>query len=669
MRNVFAVWLLLVTTSIGAADRPKALVTGLRAPSSVVVGLGGKVYIAERGQPGKTAGAIRLLEDGKTKVIVSHCHPLAIAHHQGTIYFIEEQRVFSFGKQNKTVFVDTDDFPSKPGKLRDIAVEQRSGKVYVTGSDAIFCITPAKPKSGKKPAVSIVLDRKRWPEWKKPAAIELDGHVHLLVADEETGTLHRLNLVKRTVEKVAEGLGAPTALCWDMFGRLFVGDGSAGKILVIPRPGEKPVVMADRLQGIADFCLAPQYDRLLVPNRLSGELVSVPINVPGFEVDMRPLPVATELAFPKLKWTGWKPVTDAGKPIPLRPIVLTHAGDGSNRVFVATQRGVIHVFPNHPNAEKTSIFLDLQDRVTYSDNTNEEGFLGLAFHPRYKENGQFFVFYTVKKPKLTNVLARFRVRKDDPNRADPNSEEILLRVKRPFWNHDGGTIAFGPDGFLYIALGDGGSANDPFGNGQNLKTLLGAILRIDVDHQQTGKPYAIPKDNPFLDVKDACPEIWAYGLRNVWRMAFDRKTGRLWAGEVGQNLYEEINIITRGGNYGWNLREALHPFGADGVGPRPDLIDPIWEYHHDVGKSITGGLVYRGQRVPQLQGGYLYADYISAKIWALWYDDAKKRTVANRPIRDPNVPVLSFGEDETGEAYLLTYTNTGQGIYRFVSTK
>jgi glucose/arabinose dehydrogenase len=381
------------------------------------------------------------------------------------------------------------------------------------------------------------------------------------------------------------------------------------------------------------------------------------------------LPLATAVAFPNLRWAGWKGEDDRGRVVPLRPLVLTHAGDGSNRVFVATQHGVIHVFPNDPKAERTQVFLDIQGRVSYDDNQNEEGFLGLAFHPRYKENGEFFAFYTRRQPKLTNVLSRFRVRKDDPNRADPASEEELLRISKPFWNHDGGTLCFGPDGYLYVAVGDGGAANDPFNHGQDLGKLFGKVLRLDVDHKDKGQAYAVPKDNPFVGRPGARPEVWAYGLRNVWRMAFDRKTGKLWASDVGQDLYEEIDLLVAGGNYGWNVREGLHPFGARGSGPRKGLVEPIWEYHHDVGKSLTGGVVYRGRRLPELEGAYLYADYVTAKIWALRYDEAKGRVVANRRVRDPNVPVLSFGEDEAGEVYFLTYTPTGKGIYWFVRPK
>ena len=350
----------------------------------------------------------------------------------------------------------------------------------------------------------------------------------------------------------------------------------------------------------------------------------------------------------------------------MRPIVLTHAGDGSNRVFVATEHGVIHVFPNDQKATKTQIFLDLQDRVVYNDKQNEEGFLGLVFHPNYKKNGEFFVFYTAKNAKLTNVISRFKVSKDNPNKADPASEEVLLKIQKPFWNHDGGTLCFGPDGYLYFTHGDGGLANDPMKNGQKLSNLLGKVSRIDVDKKDSGKPYAIPKDNPFVGQKDAAGEIWAYGLRNIWPMSFDKKTGALWAGDVGQNLYEEIDLIVKGGNYGWSLREGLHPFSDNGVDVQKNMIDPIWEYDHDTGKCIIGGHVYRGSRLPELEGYYLYADYVTGLQWGLRYDDAQRRVVANRPITVRGRPVLSYGEDEKGEVYFLEETLTGKGISWFV---
>ena len=369
------------------------------------------------------------------------------------------------------------------------------------------------------------------------------------------------------------------------------------------------------------------------------------------EVNTKPLALKGERAFPNLRFR--------------MPVNFTHAGDGSNRIFVGDQWGVIHVFPNDQKVKKTTKFLDFEKKVVYKPKQNEEGFLGLAFHPKYKTNGQFFVYYTTRDAPQTSVISRFRVSKDDPNKADPDSEQELMRIKEPFWNHNGGTIAFGPDGYLYVALGDGGSAKDPMGNGQNLSTILGTILRIDVDHHDRGKAYAVPKDNPFVDRKGARPEIWAYGLRNPWRIAFDRKTGDLWCGDVGQDLWEEIDIITRGGNYGWNRREGKHKFGPKGVGPNDHMIDPIWEYDHKTGKSITGGHVHRGKRLPQLEGGYLYADYVSGKIWALWYDKKSGKVTANRPIQDKMLPIITFGEDEQGNTYFTDYFGM---INRFVST-
>ncbi len=378
-------------------------------------------------------------------------------------------------------------------------------------------------------------------------------------------------------------------------------------------------------------------------------------------VETKPHPsVVVERAFPNLKLT--------------RPVVLTHAGDGSGRLFVCVQQGLIQCFPNRQDvtAEEVQTFLDLRQKVVYKERENEEGLLGMAFHPRYAENGEFFLYYTTTDAPHTSVISRFRVSQEDPNKADPNFEEELLRIPQPYWNHNGGTIIFGPDGYLYIGLGDGGAANDPHGHGQNLKTLLGSILRIDVDRKDSGREYAIPQDNPFVGREDAQGEIWAYGLRNVWRMAFDRKTKVLWAADVGQNLWEEIDLIVRGGNYGWNLREGTHPFAAGGDQPRRDLIDPIWEYHHNIGKSITGGNVYRGASAPSLDGLYVYADYVSGLVWALDYDQQAKKARANYRIQPAesvslkNMPVITFGEDEEGETY---FTDAFGFIYRFVEKK
>jgi quinoprotein glucose dehydrogenase len=393
------------------------------------------------------------------------------------------------------------------------------------------------------------------------------------------------------------------------------------------------------------------------------------------EINTRPLDLKIEPVFTDVQWPGWESIEETGVDKPLRIILVGNAGDGSGRIFAPSQQGVIYSLAGR-DAKQAEVFLDIQDKVSYSDKTNEEGFLGLAFHPKFKDNGEFFVYYTNKKTPHQNVISRFHVSKDDPKKADPASEEILLVFDKPFWNHDGGTLAFGPDGYLYVAVGDGGLANDPFGNGQNLSKLLGKILRIDVDRKSGDLPYAIPEDNPFVGKQGARPEIWAYGLRNVWRMAFDPKTGSLWAGDVGQDAWEEIDLISKGGNYGWNVREGLHPFvkkGAPAVphSPTPEgMTDPIFEYNHDVGKSITGGNVYRGKAIPELAGAYLYADYVSNKVWALWYDADTKQVIANREIPTPKpIPVMSFGEDEDGETYLTTYAANGQSIFKIKPAK
>lgn len=379
------------------------------------------------------------------------------------------------------------------------------------------------------------------------------------------------------------------------------------------------------------------------------------------------LDVKAVRAFTKVKWTGWQPFTDDGVAQPLRPIAVTHMGDGSDRIAVPTQRGVIHVIQNKEGPQESSILLDMESKVVYQDRRNEEGLLGLAFHPKFKENGHFFVYYTSTEEPQLSVISRFTAMDGARSKAALDSEVEIMRIKQPFWNHNGGTLAFGPDGMLYIALGDGGAANDPLGNGQNLGTLLGSILRIDVDRQEDGKNYAIPADNPFVNKEGARGEIYAYGFRNVWRLSFDRETGQLWAGDVGQNLWEEIDIVKKGGNYGWNRREGMHPFGADGVDANDRMIDPIFEYDHVTGKSITGGVVYRGEKVPALQGAYVYADYVSGKIWALKYKDGK--VVSNHYIPSDTMPVITFGEDEQGEVYFAIVDPKGKGIYRFEEAK
>jgi glucose/arabinose dehydrogenase len=651
-----------------AQDGPKPLAEGLKNPESVAVGPDGTIFVSEIGEFNKEGdGRILAIKNGKTTTIAEGLDdPKGIVVFSKWLFVADVTKVIQIDLFTKksVLFAPPNAFPTPPLFLNDITADPESGMIYVSDSGDLKGHGGAVYQITLQGLVKTLVNEKNLPGLNTPNGVLMDGASHLLLADFGTGDLHRIKIANGTSEKIAEGLGASDGLAWDNFGRLYVSDWKGGQVFVIPRPGEKPVLLSKGVfKAAADICMSLDKMQILVPDMTAGTITSIKAEVPGQEFDSSPAPAKFELAFKDLKWKGYEPVTDTGKPNELRPILLTHSGDGSNRIFVPTEQGVIHVFDHA--AKETGIFLDISDKVKYLDNENEEGFLGMTFHPKYRETGEFFVFYTPKGGKK-NVVSRFRVSKDDPNRADPKSEEILMTFPKPFWNHDGGTICFGPDGYLYITHGDGGAANDLFDNGQKLASPLGKILRIDVNTQGDGKPYGIPKDNPFVDVKGAAPEIYAMGFRNVWRMSFDRKTGQLWAADVGQNLYEEINIVKKGGNYGWNRREGLHPFGARGTGPTKEFIDPIWEYHHDIGKSITGGTVYRGAGVPELDGWYIYGDYVSSRIWALKYDEKQSRVVANRPIANPNRPVMSFGEDEKGNLYMLTTSNKAQGIYQLV---
>ncbi len=340
-----------------------------------------------------------------------------------------------------------------------------------------------------------------------------------------------------------------------------------------------------------------------------------------------------------------------------RPVDLQSPPDGTNRLFVVEQPGSIRVFANDPGVQESTVFLEIEDRV--NDRGNEEGLLGLAFHPEYSENGRFYVYYTADDPRR-GVVAGYRADPSDASRALGDSETVILEVNQPFSNHNGGQIVFGPDGYLYIGLGDGGSANDPMGNGQNRKTLLGAILRIDVDAPAGGLSYGIPPDNPFAGNSEGFrEEIYAYGLRNPWRFSFDRETGLLWAADVGQNSFEEVDIIEKGGNYGWNIREGSHcfspPSGCQGAG----LIDPVSEYGRGDGGSITGGYVYRGDAMPGLFGKYIYGDFSSGRIWALTVDG--KRVTDRVELLNSNLNISAFGVDSASNLYLCAFDGS---IYR-----
>ena len=338
-----------------------------------------------------------------------------------------------------------------------------------------------------------------------------------------------------------------------------------------------------------------------------------------------------------------------GMPL-VRPVQVTHDGVHADRLYVVEQPGRILAVDRDASASTFDVILDLREPVF--DRHNEEGLLALAFHPDFATNRWFFIYYSADKPRR-GVVARYTMRDDDGvMRADPDSGLIILEQEQRWGNHNGCALAFGPDGMLYISLGDGGAANDPLGSGQDLSTLLGTILRIDVDRASAEEPYAVPADNPFVGRADARDEIWAYGLRNVWRMSFDRETGELWAGDVGQNRWEEIDLIVKGGNYGWNRREGKHPFrgGDDAEG----MIDPVVEYPRQLGVSVTGGHVYRGAAHASLQGVYLYADYATGRIWGFRYEDGEAR--GNREVlQGMRRPISSFGEDVAGEMYVTTF--------------
>lgn len=356
-----------------------------------------------------------------------------------------------------------------------------------------------------------------------------------------------------------------------------------------------------------------------------------------------------------------------------QPVAMNVARDGSNRLFICEKFGRVWMVQNGKSSEKP--FLDVSDEIVkVNPGYDERGLLGIAFHPDFKTNRKFYVYYSV--PSLTegsnhkSRISEFQVAANNAGMADKSTKRVLMEIEQPESNHNGGDMVFGPDGYLYVALGDGGGGGDKhgtIGNGQNLTTLLGKIIRIDVN----GNPYSVPKDNPFVNNKDIRPEIWAYGLRNPWRISFDKQTKQLFAGDVGQNKFEEVDIIEKGGNYGWRVREGLHEFNAQSGAGNVKMIDPIHEYGHSDGISIAGGYVYRGNAVPELKGKYVYGDY-NGKSWLLtktgntWANGSLE--LLDKP--KENMQILSWGEDEVGELYVLANLsgsggNKG-GVYKLV---
>jgi glucose/arabinose dehydrogenase len=367
------------------------------------------------------------------------------------------------------------------------------------------------------------------------------------------------------------------------------------------------------------------------------EVVSAPQTEPQPQSESATeAPTANASQFPDPNAFAWVPITDGLT----RPVDLQSAFDGSGRLFIIEKYGAIRIFKDGQLLDQP--FLNIDDRV--NDDGNEMGLLGFAFHPSYEQNGYFYVNYTGEGGHTR--ISRFQANGDI---ADPNSEQVLMVIDQPFENHNGGGVVFGPDGYLYLGLGDGGAGGDPFKNGQNTDALLGKLLRIDVN---SGDPYAIPSDNPFGN------EVWAYGLRNPWRFSFDRVTGDLWIGDVGQGEWEEVDYLPAGSpggaNFGWSIMEAS--YGYDGEA-QPGLLLPATEYSHSnpySGCSVTGGYVYRGS-MPEWNGVYLYGDYCEGTVWGLILSNGQWQS---QVLFEADLRITSFGEDEAGELYLVSDTGS-----------
>jgi glucose/arabinose dehydrogenase len=332
-----------------------------------------------------------------------------------------------------------------------------------------------------------------------------------------------------------------------------------------------------------------------------------------------------------------------------RITAITHAGDGSGRLFVADKSGYVWIVKN--GKAFTVPFLDIQSPVRARE--NEQGLLGLAFHPDFEANGRFFVHYTDNDGAVT--IASYRVSQSNPDQADPKSGLVLMVIPKKGGDHNGGMLQFGPEGYLYVAVGDGGAESEPERNAQRIDVLLGKILRIDVDKEENGKPYAIPPDNPFAGINGAMPEIWAYGLRNPWRFSFDRENGDVYIADVGLWQAEEVNVqragSSAGRNYGWNIMEGEFCHDAERAAEcgSAELTPPVFVYYHDQGCAIVGGYVYRGEATPALSGRYVFGDYCLGNIWTLQEQDGDWQ--ATGPV-ETGLNISTFGEDESGELFV-----------------
>ena len=373
-------------------------------------------------------------------------------------------------------------------------------------------------------------------------------------------------------------------------------------------------------------------------------LLGAPVPVPVRNAEAAVAPCETGAAPLMLPSIRLKPVIKGLR----NPVGLVHAGDGSGRLFILEQQGIVKILNKGQLVRKP--FLDIRGRVISG---GEMGLLGMAFHPRFSENGRFFVNYTSRSNGLHTVISEFRI-ESNPDEADRKTERVLLTIPQPFPNHNGGQIAFGPDGYLYIGTGDGGAGNDPKGNAQNTASLLGKMLRIDVDSRESGGPYGIPPDNPFYGRTGIPGEIWAIGLRNPWRFSFDPVSGFLFAGDVGQDTREEIDVIDKGKNYGWNIMEGR--ICTPGVNMNCDkngLEPPIWDYPRPEGTVVIGGYVYRGAAIPELCGAYVFGDFGNGKIFGLRLDG--RSVILQKKLLSTRYSISAFGEDDNRELYVIDH--------------
>ncbi len=378
-------------------------------------------------------------------------------------------------------------------------------------------------------------------------------------------------------------------------------------------------------------------------------------------VDGEPLPkIMLQPVFSKLKFENI--------------VWMEQAPDGSDRFAIVGQDGRVLLARKGTDGSEAKEFLNIEDRQPHA--SMEQGLLGMAFHPGFKSNGLFYIFYSRQNPRRS-VFSEWKVSANDPDRADTNSERILLEIPQPLSEvHKGGQLSFGPDGFLYLGVGDGGGQNDESGAAQNTSNLRGKILRLDVNTRSSiglrgarvTLPYGLPADNPFMGEPEfwensTCKEVWVYGLRNPWRFSWDRQTGRMWTGDVGQDKWEEIDLIVKGGNYGWGVREGAHHFKPGPEGAR--YIDPVIEYahstnqlaesafpRHSIGACVIGGYVYRGAKHPSLRGIYIYGDYVMGTIWGFRYEGGKVGAYGTLLEQPRNI--ASFAQDLEGELYVLT---------------